>query len=225
MSKYFLIPALLLFFPMFSNGQSTFGLSLNGFAPVGELKKDSPGIWGGGFSSDIAFQINGSPIHLGGMLGVTRYGSEVRDGWHGEDLGDVRIRRNNEMAYMLGLIRVKPPVSGNFQPYADFFGGFSYIATSAHFRDGPLKEEWDSVTDIDDFAMNYGFGGGLEIFINEFLSLDFNVKSIKSSSVEYLTPQSVSYNKTDEVYDLTVKKSRFDHLNFGFGIKLLMSEW
>lgn len=225
MSKYFLIPALLLFFPVFSKCQSTFGLSLNGFAPMGDLKKDSPEIWGGGFSSDIAFQINGSPIHLGGMLGVTRYGSEVRDGWHGDDLGDVRIRRNNEMAYMLGLIRIKPPVSEGFQPYADFFGGFSYIATTAHFRDGPLQEQWDVVRDIDDFAMNYGLGGGLEVFINDFLSLDFNIKAIKSSTAEYLTPQSVSYNKTDEVYDLTVKKSRFDHLNFGLGIKLLISEW
>ncbi|MGW8123705.1 hypothetical protein ACV07N_13695 [Roseivirga echinicomitans] len=225
MSRHFLIPALFLLFPMFTNAQSTFGLSLNGFVPTGELKRKSPEIWGGGFSSDFIFQMNDSPIHLGGMFGFTRYGSELRDGWHGQDLGDIRVRRNNQMAYLLGLIRVKPPVSENFQPYIDFFGGASYVATSSHYRDSALGEIWDSIIDIDDFAMNYGFGAGLELFINELVSLDFNLKMVKSSSIDYLTPKSVSYNQIDEVYQFDIIKSRFDHLNISLGFKVLLSEW
>ena len=129
------------------------------------------------------------------------------------------------MAYMLGLVRIKPPVSESIQPYLDFVGGFSYIFTSAHFRDRALEEAWDTVIDMNDFVMNYGFGGGLEVFLDSYLSLDFNVKLIKSSRAKYLTPQSVSYNAIDDFYEFEVRKSRFNHLNFGVGIKFLINEW
>ena len=225
MSKPLLLVIAFLLLPYFVQGQSTFGLNLNGFIPTGELKDDSPEIWGGGLSLDAAFKMKDSPVHLGGVLGYTLYGSEVRKGWHGPGLEDVRVRRNNHLTYMLGLVRLKPEVSQNVQPYVDFVGGFSFIFTSAHFRDRVLEEPWDTVVDLSDFVMNYGFGGGLEVFLDDYLSLDFNVKLIKSSRANYLTPASVTYNTTDDVYEFDIQKSRFNHLNFGVGIKFLISEW
>ncbi|PIQ47447.1 MAG: hypothetical protein COW03_15080 [Cytophagales bacterium CG12_big_fil_rev_8_21_14_0_65_40_12] len=164
-----------------AQAQSTLGFNLNGFLPIGELKKDSPEIWGGGFSLDIAVKLKDSPIHVGGRFDVTRYGSEVREGFHGPDLGDIRVRRNNELLGFLGFARVKPLISGNFQPYVDFLGGFNYIFTRSHYRDSAVDEPFDSFIDINDFVLSYGAGGGLEIFLNEILSLDLSFRAVRSS--------------------------------------------
>jgi hypothetical protein len=205
-------------------GQSTIGFNLNGFIPMGELKKDSPEIWGGGFSFEIAAQIKDSPLHLGILTSVIRYGSEVREGNHGQSLGDIRVRRNNEFATMLMFARMKPDVSGNFQPYADFFTGFSYIFTRSNYRDSSLDEPFDSIIDINDFVFNYGAGGGVEFFINEYLSFDINLRALRSARANYLTPQSVYYDSQEEAYIKEIRKSRFNHLSFGFGIKLVLSQ-
>ncbi|MGK0488688.1 MAG: hypothetical protein ACJAXB_001873 [Candidatus Endobugula sp.] len=219
-----LILASLLFCCFSVHSQSTLGFNLNGFIPVGELKKDSPEIWGGGFSVDFAAQMKDSPIHLGGLMSVTRYGSEVRKGDHGPNLRDVRVRRNNELISMLGFIRLKPTVSGSFQPYADFLTGFSYIFTRAHYRDNSLNEPFDSVMDINDFVFNYGAGGGIEIFIDEYISFDISLRALRSSRANYLTSESVAYDIDNEVYHMEIRRSRFNHVTIGFGIKILFSE-
>lgn len=221
----FLTSILLIFICQISYGQSTLGFNLNGFIPIGELKKDSPEIWGGGFSVDIAAQLKDSPIHMGGLMSFTRYGSEVREGDHGPNFGDIRVRRNNELGTMLGFARIKPIISGKLQPYADFYTGFSYIYTRANYRDSSLNEPFDSVLDLNDFVFNYGVGGGLEIFIHEILSFDINFRLLRSSRANYLTPESVVYDTVNEAYQMDIRNSRFNHLNIGFGIKILLSDF
>uniref|UniRef100_UPI0040475BD7 hypothetical protein n=1 Tax=Roseivirga sp. TaxID=1964215 RepID=UPI0040475BD7 len=205
-----------------TQAQSTIGFNLNGFLPIGELKKDSPEIWGGGFSLDIAVKLKDSPIHVGGRFDVTRYGSEVREGFHGPDLGDIRVRRNNELLGFHGFARVKPLISGNFQPYADFLLGSNYIFTRSHYRDSALDEPFDSFIDIQDFVLSYGAGGGIEIFLNEILSLDLSFRALQSSRAKYLTKESVRYNSAEHFYEFQIKKARFDHLSFGIGLKLIL---
>jgi hypothetical protein len=223
MRKFLLASASLLFFLSAGIAQSTLGLNLNGFAPSGDFKQDSPELWGGGFGMEVAVQINNSPIHVGGQLNFIRYGSELRDGWHGPELGDVRVRRNNEIFNTLAFVRVKPPVKGTIQPYVDFLTGFSYIYTRANFRDGPLQEEFASYKDLGDFSFNYGLGGGFEIFLDEYVSLDFRMKALKGSRADYLTSRSVTYNHELEGYDLNIKNARIDYLSFSFGVKVLLS--
>lgn len=203
--------------------QSTLGFSINGFLPTGELRNDSPEIWGGGFSTDVAVQIRNSPIHLGGIFSMTRYGSEVREGYHGPDLGDVRVRRNNSFANLSALLRIKPPTKIGVQPYIDFTTGLSYIYTVASFRDSAWDEPWDRVLDQDDFVLNYGLGVGVEIYLNDYLSFDTHLRSTISNRAQYLTPQSVFYDHENEWYDMTVRDSRFNYLTFGIGIKVLLS--
>ncbi|MFT7380524.1 MAG: opacity protein-like surface antigen [Roseivirga sp.] len=218
----FLFFSALFFLSFYAHSQSTLGFNLNGFLPMGELKRDSPEIWGGGISLDVAVQLKDSPIHIGGLYNMTRYGSEVRDGFHGPNLGDVRVRRNNELVGLLGFVRVKPQISGNFQPYADFLTGFNYIFTRSNFRDSSLDAPFDSVVDINDFVLNFGAGGGLEIFLNDLISLDFSFRALRSSRAKYLTPQSVTYNTDVNFYEFDVKRARFNHLSFGVGFKFLL---
>ncbi len=207
----------------YSHAQSTLGFNLNGFIPTGELREDSPEIWGGGFSLELALKIKDSPVHLGGQFGFTRYGSEVRDGDHGAFLGDVRVRRNNEIAQGLAFVRIKPPVNNNIQPYFDFYSGVSYVYTRSSIREDALSDVFEESLDFDDLALNYGAGVGVEFFLNEFLSLDINFKALKGSRSQYLTPRSVSYDPQIEGYHFNIRESRLDHFSFGIGLKVLFS--
>lgn len=202
--------------------QSTFGLHLDSFFPSGDLKQDSPELWGGGFSMEGLGQLNNSPIHVGGQLSFLRYGSEVRDGWHGPDLGDVRVRRNNELINLLGTVRIKPAVQGDIQPYVDFLTGFSYIYTRATYRDSSLDEAFASDNEFNDIAFNYGVGGGLEFYLGPEVSLDIRARALRGSRADYLTPRSVEYNTELEAYDMQVKSSRFDYFTFSIGIKAIL---
>lgn len=223
MRKFLFISASILLFQVGGMAQSTFGLSLEGFAPTGDFKQESPELWGAGFGMEVAIQLNNSPIHVGGQFNFIRYGSEVRDGWHGPNLGDVRVRRNNEIFNTLGFVRLKPEVTGRIQPYVDFLTGFSYIYTRANFRDSALEEEWAQNKDLGDFSFNYGLGGGLEIFLDEYVSLDFRMKSLRGTQADYLTSRSVTYNTELEGYDLNIKSAKIQYLTFTVGIKVLLS--
>ncbi len=201
------------------SAQNTIGLNVQGFVPTGELRKDSPGIWGGGFALTGAFNIRQSPIYAGGTLDFTRYGSEVRDGWHGQVLGDVRHRRQFEMTRLLGFIRLSPDCDAGFYPYVDFTAGVNYVYTRSILRDGPLRDAFDHFTDWDDFSFTYGLSAGIEVPLGEDVLLDLYFKSLKSGRTEYLSPSSVNYDRENNEYLLEVQQSKFDSFTFGIGIK------
>lgn len=224
MKRLLLSTFLLLLLQGAAFSQSTFGFGLDAFIPTGDLKNDSPELWGGGFSMESVWQINDSPIHLGGRFSMLRYGSEVRNGWHGPDLGDVRVRRHNELANLMGVLRIKPEVSGMVQPYADFTAGFSYIYTRVRYRDNFLDDGFFHHTELRDFSFNYGLGGGLEIFVDETISIDISARTVRGSRADYFTPESVDYNPELEWYDMTVKSSRFDYMTISIGVKVLLDD-
>ena len=92
-------------------GQSTAGLNVFGFLPSDELKRDAAEIWGGGLGLEAVVNHKETPLYFGGQLDFTRFGSELREGYHGPGLGDVRYRRHYEMIRVMGLVRVKPDFS------------------------------------------------------------------------------------------------------------------
>lgn len=202
-------------------GQSTLGFNFYSFLPSGELKNDAPDIWGGGFALEGAGNIRQSPLYIGGQLDLTRYGSELRAGYHGPDLGDIRLRKNFEMARLLGLVRLKPDCGIQFYPYFDFLIGPTYVYTRSTLRDDFFSEAFDRYFDFDDFTVSYGFGAGVEFFIDDDLILDLSFKSMTTGRIEYLTPSTVRYNSSEGFYDLGINSSSFDNLNFGFGLKVL----
>lgn len=201
------------------NAQHTAGFQLHSFLPSGELKKDSPAIWGGGFGVNAAYNLSNSPIYVGGMFDMTRYGSELRDGWHGEALGDVRYRRHNEMMRLMALIRFSPDCDAGFYPYTDFMAGVNYIYTRSILRESALGEAFDHFVDWRDFSFTYGLTAGVEIPLNETVLLDLFFRTLKSNRTKYLTPNSTTYDRQTESYLLEVRQSRFDSFSFGIGLK------
>jgi len=204
--------------------QGIVGFSLQGLAPIGELRQDSPDIFGGGFSFEAGYKLPNAPILVGASMGAFRYGSELRKGDHGEFWGDVRWRRNFEAYRLLPFVRLQPSQSRKILPYGDFYAGITYVTTRATIRERGL-DLIDSFTDLNDVVFSYGFGGGIEIMVSEFVSLDLNMKYLKSGRAQYLTPSDVSYDRVDNIYDFDIQNSRFNTLSFGLGVKVVLDVW
>ena len=204
-------------------GQGIAGFSLQGFVPTGELRQDSPDIWGGGFTFEGGYKLPNAPIIVGANIDFIRYGSKLRKGFHGPFLGDVRFRRNFEAIRFLPFIRLQPNQSGKVLPYGDFYTGLSYIMTRSTIRERNL-DLIDSYVELDNAVLSYGFGGGIEVMLDDFVSLDFNVRYIRSGRARYLTANDVTYNSEAGLYDLDIQNSRFNTITFGVGIKVILSE-
>ncbi len=204
--------------------QGIIGLSFQGFAPTGELRQDSPDIWGAGLSLEAGYKLPNAPIIVGANFDMLRYGSELRKGWHGEFWGDVRWRRNFEAVRFLPFVRVQPNQSGKILPYGDFYTGLSYIVTRTTIRERGL-DLIDSYVELDNAVLSYGFGGGVEVMIADDVSLDLNMRYIRSGRARYLTPSDVTYDTEAEDYNLDVQNSRFNALTFGVGVKVVLSDW
>jgi opacity protein-like surface antigen len=201
------------------SAQNTMGFNFQTVLPTGELKNDSPDLWGGGFAVTGAFNLKDSPIFLGGTLDFTRYGSQLRNGWHGSVMGDYRHRRQFEMSRLLGFIRISPDCDAGFYPYVDFNAGVNFVFTRSILRDSALEDPFDRYLDWHDFSFTYGIGAGVEIPVNPDILIDINFKTLKSGKTEYLTPNSVSFDTEQEIYLLDVQRSRFDTFTFSIGIK------
>lgn len=204
--------------------QSTIGINLQGFLPTGELKRDAPEIGGIGFGFEGAFTIKQSPLHVGGLLEINHFGSKVREGFHGPSLGDVRVKRNFETAKIMGLIRLKPNCGENIFPYFDLLLGTGNVYTRTNIRESFFEEAFESYFDMDKWAFMYGIGIGNEFFLSEKLILDVFFRTIKSSRIEYLSPESISYDPASNWYNFETKSSAFDHVNFGVGLKFYFTE-
>lgn len=210
----------LLFSSLSCFGQNTFGVNFEAFLPTGELKRDAPEIWGGGASFEGVFSIKRSPFHFGAILGWNHYGTALREGYHGPDLTDVRVRRNFENIKTLGLFRFKPDCGEKIFPYFDVLVGASNVYTRLDIRESRYAAPIETSYEIDNWAFAYGIGFGNEFFLSDVIILDIFFRTLKSNRIEYLSPDGVEFNTLTSWYDLNIRSSAFNHINFGFGIKM-----
>lgn len=204
--------------------QSTVGINFQGFLPTGELKKDAPEIGGGGLGLEGIFTIKQSPLHLGGIFEYNHFGSQVKEGYHGPDLGDVRVKRNFETLKLMGVIRFKPNCGENIFPYFDLQLGAGNIYTRTNIRASQFEEPFETYFDMNQWAFMYGFGVGNEFFLSETIILDIFFRTIKTNRIEYLSPSSIAFDSNSNWYNFEVKSSAFDHINFGLGLKFFFSD-
>ena len=92
---------------------------------------------------------------------------------------------------------------GPVRPYAEVFGGFTYIATRTRIENhGFSSEAIAESTNFDDFTTNYGFGGGLKFLIwhknieTKYIELsealiDIKLSYVKGGEAEYLKKGSI----------------------------------
>ncbi|GAB4287657.1 MAG: hypothetical protein Kow0098_04540 [Ignavibacteriaceae bacterium] len=191
--------------------------------PQGEFKENIDRL-GFGFGGEFMFLTpgTGSPFGIGINAGFINYGSETRREPFSLTIPDVTVdvdRSNNLINFHL-LFRIAP-YAGKLRPYAEGLFGGAYIFTETTIR-SQGQEEVASSTNFDDFAWNYGAGGGLmyEVHRNESdgsaFFIDLKARYLFGSEAEYLKEGSVIIQDGQVTYE--VSRSKTDLLTVQLGI-------
>ncbi len=212
--------------------QSAGGGIMLGF-PEGEFKQnvDRPGF---GLSGQVLFfnPTEGLPFGFGLDVGYLNYGNESRQEPLSTTIPDVvvDVERSNNLINFHLLFQIAPP-AGDVRPYAELLFGGAYLFTETTINSRG-NEEVASNTNFDDFAWNYGFGGGLLIRLYsseeqnssfQSLFLDLKVRYLLGTEAEYLKEGSVIIENGNVYYD--VSKSKTDLLITQLGVMFYFSSF
>ena len=135
----------------------------------------------------------------------------------------VDVDRSNNLVNFHLLFQIAPP-TGNVRPYGELLFGGAYLFTETSINSRGT-EEVASNTNFDDFAWNYGVGGGVLINIYSpeqsegnfyALFLDLKVRYLFGTEAEYLKEGSVIIQNGTAYYD--VSKSKTDLLTAQLGV-------
>ena len=232
--KLYLMYILILFLTFAVNvlPQSAGGGFMLGF-PQGEFR-DNVNRLGFGVSGEVLFfnPSPGLPFGFGLDIGYLNYGSESRQEPFSTTIPDVivDVNRSNNLVNFHLLFHIAPP-TGNVRPYLELLFGGAYLFTETSIN-STGNEEVASNTNFDDFAWNYGVGGGLQINVYtpdnpegtfEALFLDLKVRYLYGTEAEYLKEGSVTISNGDVYYD--VSKSKTDLLITQLGVMAYFSSF
>jgi len=191
--------------------------------PQGEFKDNIDRLGYGGSLQVLFFNPTSvMPASFGLNLGYINYGSESRQSAFSNPIPDVTVdvdRTNNLVNFHL-LFQIISP-TGAVRPYVEGLFGGSYIFTETSIKSRG-NDEVASSTNFDDFAWNYGGGGGLMILLSDeieeinSLFLDLKVRYLFGSEAEYLKEGSVAVDNGKVYYNVT--KSKTDLLTVNIGV-------
>lgn len=216
---------ILLFLPPIYFAQSLGANFTLGF-PMNEFKENVKRTGIGGSAQFLLWNPTSQfPYSFGIDAGYINYGSETRREPFSHSIPDVNVdvsRTNNIINFhLLGQI-ILP--SGSIRPYIEFLVGGSYIFTQTQINSSG-SEEVASTTNYDDWAWNYGGGGGflIRLIPNTILEnkiggifLDLKVRYLYGTEAQYLKEGSVIVNRGRVFYD--VSKSKTDLLTANIGV-------
>ncbi|QQS36443.1 MAG: hypothetical protein IPM56_00360 [Ignavibacteriales bacterium] len=206
------------------NAQSA-GINFTLGFPMGEFK-DNLDRLGYGISGHFALwnPKPQMPFTFGLNIGYLNYGSESRREPFSLTIPDVTVdvdRTNNLVNFHL-LFQVMLP-EGPFRPYAEFLFGGAYLFTETSIHSRGDGDDVASSTNFDDFAWNYGAGGGFLIQVSEGndeevggVFIDLKARYLFGSEAEYLKEGSVRVQNGRVIYDVT--KSKTDLLTAHLGV-------
>ncbi|MCH7408770.1 hypothetical protein MM239_05140 [Belliella sp. DSM 111904] len=214
---------LLLLFGTSLKAQNHFGgVHLNGGIATGALQNEVEGLFVPSVSIQGLFRLSSTPIYLGGELGYSRYGSALTRSnsiINGTEQR-FRIRRNNNAAYLTGLIRIMPETSFGVLPFVEAQLGGIHTFTRSRVRENRLSEPLSSGTEVYDWALLYQLGGGVMIPLNESREtfLELRVSYINSGEMDILTKQDASYNDQGQVR-LNPRRTPFELIQPSVAVK------
>ncbi len=164
-------------------------------------------------------------MSLGGEVGLLWYGGESRTVPLSTTIPDalVDVHTNNYFLITHARLRVQPR-EGQWRPYLDGLLGFNYIFTRTSVDVGgsaggvPLSSI-AGTTNLGDFGLSYGGGGGVMVGFPSWpssLSLDFSMRYIAGSEADYLTEGAIRRQGGEAFLD--VSRSRTDLLAVYIGV-------
>ncbi len=210
------------------------GIRLNVSNPVGEFSDNVENL-GVGFDADFTWNVN--PIFgIGLSGGYINYGSERYEESFSGTISRVfvDVTTNNNLAYLNLHLRGGLPL-GIIKPYAEGRVGGSYLWTESKIEsqnnvgDDDDDNEIASSTNFDDFAFNYGAGGGIMIRLLKDMEgddgeksgplyLDIKVMYLAGGNAEYLTEGSIQDDPDGDGVIYDVSESKTSVLSFQLGV-------
>ena len=168
----------------------------------------------------------GSPVAFGLGLGYLNYGHETRREPFSTTIPDVTVDVETNNAMVMGhfIVRLQQR-TGPFAPYVDGLAGFNYIYTDTKIKNEDEEDVIAKSTNLDDWAFNYGAGGGLMIYLMSLngntaepgsLYLDLKVRYLSGSEADYLRKGSIIREGGEVIYD--VNSSRTDLMLYQIGV-------
>lgn len=204
MRKTFFTLFMLLLFSFGSFGQEWIGgAHFNMGIPTGNFKEANDGLTFPSISLQGLYQILKTPFYVGGEFGYSIYGTAMNRNntiINGTDQR-FRVRRNNNMAYFSGVVRIMPETSFWIRPFVEGQFGAVHTYTRSKVRENRLAEPLSSGTEFYDWAEIFQLGGGMMLALNKekdtFLELRFHY--LQTGNMDFLTKEGASYNELGQV--------------------------
>lgn len=233
MKKYLVLLLVLFVYGISINAQSA-GLNLTLAFPDGEFKEQLK-------RTGIGISMEGlilgpsaySPFGIGASFSFLNYGNETRRAPWSNTIPDVTVdvERTNNILHMHLLFRIAPQMEV-VKPYVDLLFGGSYLFTDTKVISSKKGEEVTSSTNFDDWAWNYGFGGGIMFKVYENpnenmgkIFVDLKVRMLKGSTAEYLKEGDVIVNTSNGTVTYRTSRSKTDMITANLGVVAYFSSF
>lgn len=190
---------------------------------------------GVGIGFTAGYQFRESPFMLGFDFGFMNFGVDRRDEPLSSTIPDLTVRVENSYNLVNGNIVLRAMTQeATVRPYLEGLVGFNYFYTQTTIRErGFAEEEVLRDTNFDDFALNYGFGGGamFRVWRNRDSSNDAEANLIQSvyinlssrylfgNEAEYLKEGSIATDNGQVTYDISRSKTDLLYFKLGVGFK------
>lgn len=165
------------------------------------------------------------PFSVGLNVGYVIYGNETRKEPWSTTIPDafLTVKRTNNLVNFHALFQIIP-FKWKFRPYLEGLFGGAYIFTTTSVESDYQDKELTSSTNFDDWAWNYGAGGGFQIYLtksnNEIsestIYLDLKARYLFGTEAAYLKEGSVKIINGKVYYDIA--KSKTDLLYISLGV-------
>lgn len=201
------------------------GGHFNGGLANGRLKQETEGLFFPTFSGIILHEAQTAPVQLGIELGYGVYGSKMErrtDLYEGFS-DELRLRRNNNIAMGMVILRYLPNPQGKVTPFFEAKFGANYLYTRYKIRESILSEETlEAGKDLENWALTYGFGTGVQVPIpsSPGLVLEFKANYQTGPTTEFLTKGDATFDPLPNgggTFDYQVRRSPLEMVTFSVG--------
>lgn len=196
------------------------GLNLGLGFPLGAFKENLDlTMWGG--SGYVLWQVPNSFLAVGLSTTLEGHNLERRHEAFGPAIPEVRVDVTTVDCLWLthALLRLQPR-AGNIRPYADALVGFQYIWTETDVRDRNGVGQIAGTVNLDDWALNWGFGAGVDASLATFrpgaILLSLGARWLRGGTSDYLVKGSIE--RGNDLVILHPRTSRTDQLLAQVGI-------
>ena len=197
--------------------------NLKGGIPMGDFSRTAGDIIVPEISFLVMYQLRDFPILVGAEYGYARYGTNLskRDDVLGAVNQTMRVRRNNNLLSLMGVIRLVPEVNAKIKPFFEGQIGVYHPFTKVTIKETAFSDTFAAGTEFFDWGLAYQGGGGFFIPLGKDTFLEFKLNYVLTNRMDYLTKEDAVYLPDGEV-EFFPRRSSFHMLQPGIGVSFFL---